>query len=228
MEIEKDYLKNEDGIKEVIAKKILKDRKMTYEQRLKRSLIPPILLGGLLMIAIINVLLGGYEESLTKIIGLILGCGMLFAVLTHKSVKATRKGSLYADAEYDWVNAYDDGVDEAFNVRYEKGRNALEYRTPSTDDEKAEAKKTLLRVVPFWFAVYVVGLGGLTVLLKYDAESPLSDQILYGVGCATMFFIIIASMIVLSVYAKVRMYKSSKYDEYVRFYQEHQKDSEDE
>ena len=230
MEIEKDYLKNEDGVKEVIAKKILKDRNMTYEQRFHRCLIPIVLFGGMLIAVICTVILDNNTNStlsVQKIAGLVLGCVMLCVILAHKARKTALKGSLYADSEYDWVNAYDDG-DEAFNVKYEKGREALEYRTPDTVEEKEENKRLLFKIVPFWFSVYVIGLGGLTVLLKYDAESPLLDQILYGVGCAIAFFFIIFVMVLGGVYSKYRMYKSSKYDEYIRFYQEHQKDSEDE
>ena len=230
MEIEKDYLKNEDGVKEVIAKKILKDRKMTYEQRFHRCLIPIVLFGGMLIAVICTVILDNNTNStltVQKIAGLVLGCAMLCVILAYKARKTALKGSLYADSEYDWVNAYDNG-DEAFNVKYEKGREALEYRTPDTVEEKEENKRLLFKIVPFWFSVYVIGLGGLTVLLKYDAESPLLDQILYGVGCAIAFFFIIFVMVFGGVYSKYRLYKSSKYDEYVRFYQEHQKDSEDE
>ena len=231
MEIEKDYLKREDGIKEVIAKKILKDRNMSYEQRFHRCLIPIVLLGGMLIAVICSVIMGGNTDnntlSVQKLTGLVLGCVMLCAILAYKARKTALKGSLYADAEYDWVNAYDNG-DEAFNVKYEKGREALEYRTPDTVEEKEENKRLLFKIVPFWFSVYVIGLGGLTVLLKYDAESPLLDQILYGVGCAIAFFFIICVMVFGGVYSKYRLYKSSKYDEYVRFYQEHQMDSEDE
>lgn len=230
MEIEKDYLKNEDGVKEVIAKKILKDRNMTYEQRFHRCLIPIVLFGGMLIAVICTVILDNNTNntlSVQKLAGLVLGCAMLCVILAHKARKTALKGSLYADSEYDWVTAYDDG-DEAFNVKYEKGREALEYRTPDTVEEKEENKRLLFKIVPFWFSVYVIGLGGLTVLLKYDAESPLLDQILYGVGCAIAFFFIICVMVFGGLYSKYRLYKSSKYDEYVRFYQEHKKDSEDE
>ena len=228
MEIEKDYLKNEDGVKEVIAKKILKDRNMTYEQRFHRCLIPIVLLGGMLIAVICTVILDNNTNStlsVQKLAGLVLGCAMLCVILVYKARKTALKGSLYADSEYDWVNAYDNG-DEAFNVKYEKGREALEYRTPDTVEEKEENKRLLFKIIPFWFGVYVIGLGGLTVLLKYDTESPLLDQILYGVGCAIAFFFIIFVMVCGGVYSKYRLYKSSKYDEYVRFYQEHQKDSE--
>lgn len=230
MEIEKDYLKNEDGIKEVIAKKILKDRKMTYEQRFHRCLIPIVLLGGMLIAVICSVIMSDMDNdtlSVQKLAGLVLGCAMLCIILAHKARKTALEGSLYADSEYDWVNAYDD-EDEAFNIKYEKGREALEYRTPDTVEEKEENKRLLLKIVPFWFSVYVIGLGGLTVLLKYDAESPIMGQIQYGVGCAIAFFFVIFIMVALGQYAKLRMYKSSRYDEYVRFYQEHQNDSEDE
>lgn len=231
MEIEKEYLKREDGVKEVIAKKILKDRNMTYEQRFHRCLIPIVLLGVMLIAVIGSVIVGGNTDnntlSVQKLTGLVLGCAMLCVILAHKARKTALKGSLYADSEYDWVNAYDNG-DEAFNVKYEKGREALEYRTPDTAEEKEENKRLLFKVIPFWFSVYVIGLGGLTVLLKYDAESPLMGQILYGVGCAVAFFIVICVMVFGGVYSKYRLYKSSKYDEYVRFYQEHQMDSEDE
>lgn len=227
MQIENDYLKNEDGIKEVIAKKILKDRKMTYEERLKKALIPAFLMMGLLFAVSIVVLFDG-QKTLIQDIGIVLGCAIMSIILIRIAYKTARKGSLYADADYEWVNAYDDGIDEAFNIKYEKGRKALEYRTPMTDDEKKEAKTTLLKLIPFWLSIYVVGLGGLTVLVKYDAETPLLDQVIYGVGCATAFFLIIFAMLVIELYCKYRTYKSSKYDEYVRFYQEHQMDSEDE
>lgn len=220
MEIEKDYLKREDGIKEVIAKKILKDRKMTYEQRFHRCLIPIVLLGGMLIAVICSVIMNNDNDntlSVQNLTGLILGCAMLCIVLAYRVRRIALKGSLYAGAEYDWVNAYDDG-DEAFNVKYEKGREALEYRTPDTTEEKEENKRLLFRIIPFWFSVYVIGLGGLTVLLKYDAESPLMGQILYGVGCAVAFFIVICVMVFGGVYSKYRLYKSSKYDEYVEFY----------
>ena len=219
MEIEKDYLKNENGVTEVIAKKIIKDRKMTYDERLKRQLAPALLLGGLFLVLIGMCITGDTNDMPFAKTILLAICGIsLMGFFIHVAFKTARKGSIYADSEFDWVNAYDDGQDEAFNIKYEKGRTALDWRTPSTEEEKAEAKKKIIKILCTFFPIYTVLLGGLVFLDNYDAETAILDQILYAVGCSTLYFVIVTAILTASVLFKWKMYKSARYDGYIEFY----------
>ncbi len=231
MQIENDYLKatSDEQIAEIVAKKILKERKQTYKQRFWSYFIIGILVCTMLTAVIIYGLFVETENLKgNNALILVVGDIIFFLYFLFRSRKVARKGSIYADKMYDWVNKYDDGEDEAHLVKMGKGRKAYGYRTPSTPEEKANAKKELIRICLTYFPIYILGLGAFTTIAKYDSTQDLLLQIVYGWGVAFVYFLVVLCAIVMGVWGTIRMYKSPKYDKYYEYYLEHGGDSEDE
>lgn len=231
MQIENEYLKaiSDEQIAEVVAKKILKERKTTYKQRFWSYFTIGILVCTMLTAVIICGLCTETEHIKWKdYLVLIAGDIIFFLYFLFRSRKVARKGSIYADAMYDWVNKYDDGEDEAHLVKMGKGRKAYGYRTPSTPEEKADAKRGFIRICLTYLPIYILGLGAFTTIARYDSTQDLLLQIVYGWGVAFVYFLIVMCMIILGTLSTIRMYKSPKYDKYYEYYLEHGGDSEDE
>lgn len=218
MQIDNKHLKNESGITEVIAKKIIKDRKKTPRQRMMELLLPLVAMWSIITCLCIFAFL----EDTSKISPLVIAiCLMVLLILIiQRGRRLSKKGSPFAGEEYDWVNKYDTD-DEAFNVKFEKGREAYEDRLLLDPEEKKRVKKELTKIVAKYFPIYIALIGGITVLIKYNSEADLLGQVLYGIGVGILYFLAIFVLVVSGAYYTFRQHTSQKYDEYVEFYNNH-------
>ena len=218
MQIDNNHLKNESGITEVLAKKILKDRKKTPSQRMQEILLPLIALWSIITCLCIFAFL----EDTSKISPLVIAICLvvLLVLIINRGRRLSKKGSPFAGEEYDWVNKYDTD-DEAFNVKFEKGREAYEDRLLLDPEEKKRVKKELIKIVAKYFPIYIALVGGITILVKYTSEADILGQVLYGIGVGILYFLAIFVLVVSGAYYTFRQHTSQKYDEYVEFYLNH-------
>lgn len=218
MQIDDKHLKNESGITEVIAKKIIKDRKKTPSQRMKEIFLPLIAMWSIITCLCIFAFL----EDTSKISPLVIAICLvaLLILIINRARRLSKKGSRFAGEEYDWVNKYDND-DEAFNVQFEKGRDAYEDRLLLDPEEKKRVRKELIKIVAKYFPIYIVFIGGITILIKYTSDADILGQVLYGIGVGVLYFLAIFVLVVSGAYYTFHEHVSQKYDKYVEFYLNH-------